>query len=72
MPNCRIHWQGLTLNLEFTPFVLSPAELRRAGEVLREVGQEGIELPSSIAAIRLLMFTGCRLGRNYDAAMGPR
>jgi integrase len=24
--------------------------------------QEGIELPSSIAAVRLLMLTGCRLG----------
>ena len=41
---------------------LSPAELRRVGEVLREMEQEGIELPSSIAAIRLLMLTGCRLG----------
>jgi integrase len=41
---------------------LSPAELRRIGEVLREMEQEGIELPSSIAAIRLLMLTGCRLG----------
>ena len=41
---------------------LSPAELRRVGEVLREMEQEGIELPSSIAAIRLLILTGCRLG----------
>jgi integrase len=41
---------------------LSPAELRRVGEVLREMEQEGIELPSSIAAARLLMLTGCRLG----------
>ena len=39
---------------------LSPAELRRVGEVLREMEQEGIELPSSIAAVRLLML--CRLG----------
>ena len=41
---------------------LSSAELRRVGEVLREMEQEGIELPSSVAAIRLLMLTGCRLG----------
>jgi integrase len=41
---------------------LSSAELRRVGEVLREMEQEGIELPSSIAAVRLLMLTGCRLG----------
>jgi integrase len=41
---------------------LSPAELRRVGEVLREMEQEGIELPASIAAVRLLMLTGCRLG----------
>jgi integrase len=41
---------------------LSPAELRRVGEVLREMEDEGIELPFSIAAIRLLMLTGCRLG----------
>ena len=41
---------------------LSPAELKRVGEVLREMEQEGIELPSSIAAARLLILTGCRLG----------
>ena len=41
---------------------LSPAELKRVGEVLREMEQEGIELPSSITAVRLLMLTGCRLG----------
>jgi integrase len=41
---------------------LSPAELKRVGEVLREMEQEGIELPSSIAATRLLILTGCRLG----------
>ena len=41
---------------------LSPAELRRVGEVLREMEQEGTELPSSIAAVRLLILTGCRLG----------
>jgi integrase len=41
---------------------LSTAELRCVGEVLREMEQEGIELPSGIAAVRLLMLTGCRLG----------
>ena len=40
---------------------LSPAELRRIGEVLRELEAEGIELPSPILAVRLLIFTGCRL-----------
>ncbi len=38
---------------------LSAAELRRVGEVLREVGDEGIKLAHAIAAARLL--TGCRL-----------
>jgi integrase len=41
---------------------LSAAELRRVGEVLREMEQEGVELPSAIAAVRLLTLTGCRLG----------
>jgi integrase len=41
---------------------LSQAEMRRVGEVLRDMEAEGIELPSSIAAVRLLMLTGCRLG----------
>lgn len=41
---------------------LSPAELKRVGEVLREIEKEGIELPAAIAAVRLLMLTGCRLG----------
>jgi len=40
---------------------LSPAELKRVGEVLREMESEDIELPSAIAAIRLLILTGCRL-----------
>jgi integrase len=40
---------------------LSPAELKRVGEVLREMESEGIELPSAIAAVRLLVLTGCRL-----------
>ena len=41
---------------------LSAAELRRVGEVLREMEDEDIELPSAIAAVRLLILTGCRLG----------
>jgi integrase len=41
---------------------LSTAELRRIGEVLREMEIEGIELPSAILAARLLILTGCRLG----------
>jgi integrase len=41
---------------------LSRAELQRVGVVLREMEEEGIELPFSITAIRLLMLTGCRLG----------
>ena len=41
---------------------LSAAELRRIGDVLREMEIEGIELPSAILAARLLILTGCRLG----------
>ena len=41
---------------------LSDEEYRRLGEVLREVEREGSERPSAIAAIRLLMLTGCRKG----------
>ncbi len=41
---------------------LSSAELKRVGAVLREMENEGIELPSAIAAVRLLILTGCRLG----------
>ncbi len=40
---------------------LSAAELRRVGEVLREMEMEGLELPSAIAAVMLLILTGCRL-----------
>ena len=41
---------------------LSAAELRRIGEVLREMESERIELSSAILAARLLILTGCRLG----------
>ena len=40
---------------------LSDAEYRRLGSALREIEQDGSETPSAIAAIRLLMLTGCRL-----------
>jgi len=40
---------------------LSPAELAALGEALSLAEQEGIEDPYAIAAIRLLIFTGCRL-----------
>ena len=40
---------------------LSDAEYRRLGETLKEIERDGSETPSAIAAIRLLMLTGCRL-----------
>jgi integrase len=40
---------------------LSPAELSALGEALSRAEQEGAEDPYAIAAIRLLIFTGCRL-----------
>ncbi len=41
---------------------LSGDELGRLGSVLAEVERTGTEFPSVVAAIRLLMFTGARLG----------
>lgn len=41
---------------------LCAAELRRIGEVLREMENERIELSSAILAARLLILTRCRLG----------
>jgi integrase len=41
---------------------LSEAELGQLGTVLAEIEREGIESPSYIAAVRLLVLTGCRLG----------
>ena len=40
---------------------LSMDEIKHLGDVLREVEQEGREMPSAILAIRLLIYTGCRL-----------
>jgi integrase len=41
---------------------LSPDELARLGAVLDEAENDGSESPYMIAAIRLLILTGCRLG----------
>ena len=40
---------------------LSDDEYQRLGTVLREVEVDGSETPAAVAAIRLLMLTGCRL-----------
>src|SRR5687768_10878983 len=40
---------------------LSRAELHRVGQILTEMEHQGIELRSAIAAVRLLILTGCRL-----------
>ena len=39
----------------------SASELHALGRVLIDMEEEAIELPSSINAVRLLLFTGCRL-----------
>ena len=39
----------------------SPAELQSIGRVLREMEVERLEMQSAINAVRLLLFTGCRL-----------
>ena len=39
---------------------LSPAELARLGQVLASAAALGVESPFALAAIRLLMLTGCR------------
>lgn len=41
---------------------LSQVELQRLGQVLAEVEQDGSETPYIVAAFRLLILTGCRLG----------
>jgi integrase len=41
---------------------LSPEETLKLGAVLVEAEGDGSELPSVIGAIRLLVFTGCRMG----------
>ena len=39
---------------------LTPEEYRRVGEVLDEAEADGSAMPSAVAAIRLLLLTGCR------------
>jgi integrase len=46
---------------------LSEAEMTRLGQALAEVEQEGAEAPHAVAAIRLLLFTGCRRGEILHA-----
>lgn len=41
---------------------LSEREFARLGQALRDAEQQNLEMSSAIAAIRLLMFTGCRRG----------
>ena len=41
---------------------LTPEEFRRLGAVLRKFEAGGAMMPSAIAAVRLLMLTGCRCG----------
>ena len=40
--------------------LLSDEEYRRLGAALKESEEQGLEPPSAVAAIRLLMLTGCR------------
>ena len=41
---------------------LTPEEFRRLGAALKKMEAEGAMMPSAIAAVRLLMLTGCRCG----------
>ncbi len=47
-------------------------EYRQLGEALKAVEQDGSETPAAVAAIRLLMLTGCRLSAvgDSEAALG--
>jgi integrase len=63
----RPDWSNPCLHVERNPErkmerFLSTEELRRLGTVLFEAERTATELPSVIAAIRLLLFTGARLG----------
>ena len=40
---------------------LSDAEYQKLGAVLKEIERDGSETPAAVAAVRLLMLTGCRL-----------
>ena len=41
---------------------LSPTEINRLGQALRDSEQDGTESPYMVAALKLLILTGCRLG----------
>ena len=49
---------------------LTPEEFRRLGAALKRFEAEGSMMPSAIAAVRLLMLTGCRSGRDPFPEMG--
>ena len=49
---------------------LTPEEYRRLGRVLDEAETQGGFLPSGVAAIRLLLLTGCRKERDHHAQVG--
>ncbi|KJS38253.1 MAG: integrase [Rhodospirillaceae bacterium BRH_c57] len=54
---------------------LSQPELQRLGEVLAECERDGSETPHVVAAFRLLLLTGCRLGEiqtlKWSYVVGP-
>ena len=49
---------------------LTPEEFRRLGRVLRDSEADGSVWPVTIAAIRLLMLTGCRKERDIVSSLG--
>ena len=51
---------------------LTPEEYREVGAALREAEADGSMWPPAIAAIRLLMLTGCRKSENPYPAVGRR
>ena len=51
---------------------LTPEEFRRLGSVLREAEADGSVWPPAIAAIRLLILTGCREDGDPDPSLGRR
>ena len=51
---------------------LSDDEYRRLGVALRDAEREGFASPAAIAAIRMLMLTGCRSGEILSLRWGLR
>ena len=49
---------------------LTRGEYRRLGAVLAEAEADGSVRPQAVAALRLLMLTGCRLGESSCAPLG--